>query len=100
MEEIKSLLLLFLTKYYRPFLFESLDLYFAEKKLLVGQNKFSVKDELQLLSSNEVCQILKCNRHFLYRLIKDKKILSIQQGGRHMFTSSHVKIYIESISGK
>lgn len=100
MEELTSFVQLFLIKYFRPFLFESLDQYFSDKKSLIGQDKNSLKEELALLNSSDVCAILKCNRHFLYDLIRDQKIKSSEVGGRHMFRSEDVKKYIDSLFEK
>ena len=52
----------------------------------------------KLLSSEEICKILKISRVTLYRWIKDGKVESIKIGKRHLFKESVLEQLIKGDS--
>lgn len=96
MEDFKNFLAfvqLFLNRGAKPIFFQWLDEYFRNRPILSdNSNAF---DPLALMDSTATCQLLKCNRHHLYSLIRQNKIKSSRKGKALRFRRKDVQEYID-----
>ena len=98
MNEMESLFKIFLVKWLKPFLMDCFNEFHNSREATEKGNQ--IEKRVLLLTTSEVCQILKCNRHFLYTLIREGKIVSANIGGGHLFRPDDIQKYIDEIFAK